>query len=561
MIPSPLQRFKLLVAKLLDERNLATSKATKVTTFIIVGLILISAFQVVLDSIPGALRFSRLFQVANLTCTTVFTLELILRVWTADLLDDRFVGFKGRIAYLLTPYAVIDVVAVIPALVGIFLPGTSWSSLKVLRILRLLKLARFLKSFNFIIEATRKKKSELSISMQILLLLTFILSVLLFQVENAAQPDEFSSIGQAMLWSMSQYIGDIGGYADFQPVTTLGKLLASGVGILSIALFAVPSGIIASGFVEEMDEEKKRNEVSRHVELIEASFSEKPVAAMGRLPLQARKRTLPFLQSKLELTPEEIMQAIRSSRQLRLKWEKSSPELKVSDLTVIEYFNLNRPYGFEYIPAKTNIHVINPQGRGERGISHFGYSLGKAGGHHVVSNEVFAGSEILPQIKYNLTKNPDFAKDTVPDIPGVPEFLQDIQTGIEKETDWIVVLRSSASHRKAQFHVTFGGEKGDSSVSAVANPTVSSEALANLESFIQRFKEAMRPLGHAVGTHEDFVSTSPNLLHNYLHRHTGANVISIFISVELLSATSKDYYAALAALTPCLKALESNVQS
>ena len=61
MIPSPLQRFKLLVAKLLDERNLATSKATKVTTFIIVGLILISAFQVVLDSIPGALRFSRLF--------------------------------------------------------------------------------------------------------------------------------------------------------------------------------------------------------------------------------------------------------------------------------------------------------------------------------------------------------------------------------------------------------------------------------------------------------------------------------------------------------------------
>lgn len=71
----------------------------------------------------------------------------------------------------------------------------------------------------------------------------------------------------------------------------------------------------------------------------------------------------------------------------------------------------------------------------------------------------------------------------------------------------------------------------------------------------------MRPLGHAVGTHEDFVSTSPNLLHNYLHRHTGANVISIFISVELLSATSKDYYAALAALTPSLKALESNVQS
>jgi len=555
MIPSPLQRFKLLVAKLLDERNLATSKATKVTTFIIVGLILISAFQVVLDSIPGALRFSRLFQVANLTCTTVFTLELILRVWTADLLDDRFVGFKGRIAYLLTPYAVIDVVAVIPALVGIFLPGTSWSSLKVLRILRLLKLARFLKSFNFIIEATRKKKSELSISMQILLLLTFILSVLLFQVENAAQPDEFSSIGQAMLWSMSQYIGDIGGYADFAPITSAGKLLATCVGILSIAIFAVPSGIIASGFVEEMEEEKQGKEVDRHVRLIESSFAPTKVKALGRLALPVRRRTLPFLQSKLELTPEEIMFAIRASEQLRLKFEKSSPEMKVYDMTVVEHFKKNRTYGFETKHEGATLHIINPQGRAERGISHFALAMGEAGQYHVVSNEVFAGSEVLQDQKCNVTMNPIFAGDDSLGFEGADAFIADAAGEVNSAEDWIIVLRSSAAHHAAQFHVVFGGQKGDTTIDEVESPTVQPESKEKLQRFLDCMNSEMRALGHNTQTHETFTNTSPNLLHQHLYRKTGANVISLFVSIELLSAPKKDYYDVLAGLVPALKEL------
>ena len=162
-------------------------------TGIIVGLILISAVQVVLESHPGTSEMGHWLEAINWTCTLVFTIELALRIWTADLLEERFQGFSGRIRFLLTPYAIIDVVAILPAALSLAVPGSAWATLKVLRILRLLKLARFLKSFNFIISATRKKKSELSISMQILLLLTFILSVLLHKVESAAQPDDFSS--------------------------------------------------------------------------------------------------------------------------------------------------------------------------------------------------------------------------------------------------------------------------------------------------------------------------------------------------------------------------------
>ena len=60
------------------------------------------------------------------------------------------------------------------------------------------------------------------------------------------------------------------------------------------------------------------------------------------------------------------MSAVRASDELRLKFEKSSPELKVYDMTVVEYFEKNRPYGFEIEAEDATVHIINPQGRAER---------------------------------------------------------------------------------------------------------------------------------------------------------------------------------------------------
>ena len=231
----PSSSFKQRVAFLLDERNAGIPPAK---------LSRCSSWPHPHLSFSGGARISRHERGGTLAGNHQphlhprLHIELGLR-FGRRLLTPNF-RVSGRIRFLLTPYSIIDVVAILPAAVSLAVPGSSWATLKVLRILRLLKLARFLKSFNFIIAATRKKKSELSISMQILLLLTFILSVLLHKVENAAQPDDFSSIWHAMLWSMSQYIGDIGGYADFSPVTTAGKLLATCVGILSIAVSLFP---------------------------------------------------------------------------------------------------------------------------------------------------------------------------------------------------------------------------------------------------------------------------------------------------------------------------------
>ena len=121
----------------------------------------------------------------------------------------------------------------------------------------------------------------------------------------------------------------------------------------------------------------------------------------------------------------------------------------------------------------------------------------------------------------------------------------------------MVVLRSSAAHHPAQFHVVFGGIKGTASIEAVESPTFNPQSKGQLERFIERLTSEMAELGHATHTHETFASTSPNLLHQHIHRKSGANVLSLFVSVELLSAPKKDYYAVLAGLVPALEELKA----
>ena len=174
----------------------------------------------------------------------------------------------------------------------------------------------------------------------------------------------------------------------------------------------------------------------------------------------------------------------------------------------------------------------------------------------MVSNEVFAGSEVLAEQKCNVTLNPLFATDKGLGFEHADAFVADSTRSLSAKDEWVVVLRSSAAHHAAQFHVVFGGIKGNASIEAVESPTFNAHSTGQLERFIHRLTSEMASLGHATNTHESFASTSPNLLHQHIHRKSGANVLSLFVSVELLSAPKKDYYAVLAGLIPALEELK-----
>ncbi len=389
--------------------------------------------------------------------------------------------------------------------------------------------------------------------MQIVLLFTFVLSVLLFFVENKVQPEHFSSVKDALVWSFSKYIGDIAGYGDFTPLTQEGKLLATAVGILSIAIFAVPAGIIASGFVEEIEAEKKLKEITFTQNLIERSFVPTYNDVINRF-IAPRKRSIPQIQARLTLTETEIFEAVRNSENLRIIWDKSDPKSPHFDLIVVENILKNTNFGFIENEAASSIRIINPLGKGERAISHFCQTLSQMGSYQLVSNELFSGGDFEPETKCRLDLNEAFnSMDTLDALPAAAKQFSLACLDNLKSTDWVVVIRSSASHRDLDLHLTFGGEKGNLTIEEVENPTINE--LEKLAHFYEELKLQMQILDFKVGTHEDFKSTNPHLLHQFIRNNTNANVITIFVSIDLLTGPDRIYYRVLKHLHLALQKL------
>ena len=112
----------------------------------------------------------------------------------------------------------------------------------------------------------RSKKEELILAMVLTLFLIIIASSVMFFVEHDAQPDKFSSIPETMWWSVATLTTV--GYGDIYPITILGKTLTAFISVLGIGMFALPAGILASGFSDELKKEKAEKVCPRCGEII-----------------------------------------------------------------------------------------------------------------------------------------------------------------------------------------------------------------------------------------------------------------------------------------------------
>ena len=118
--------------------------------------------------------------------------------------------------------------------------------LRLFRLFRLFKLGRYSSAFKMIENVLSKRRSELSISVGIIISMLVIASSMMFFIENEAQPDKFSSIPETMWWGVATLTTV--GYGDVYPVTPFGQLFGAVIAILGVGMFALPAGIIAAGF-------------------------------------------------------------------------------------------------------------------------------------------------------------------------------------------------------------------------------------------------------------------------------------------------------------------------
>jgi voltage-gated potassium channel len=141
----------------------------------------------------------------------------------------------------------------------------------------LLKLGRYTYAMNLLKRALFNVKEVMAIAFLVLVVLLIFSSSLMFYIEHDAQPVIFSSIPDTMWWAIATLTTV--GYGDAYPITPLGKFLGSFVAIIGIGMFAIPTGVLATAFIEEI----RKN--STKVECKESTFltPEETVTLLERL--------------------------------------------------------------------------------------------------------------------------------------------------------------------------------------------------------------------------------------------------------------------------------------
>ncbi len=181
----------------------------------------------------------------------IFSVEYILRLWVCTRNTQYRHPVWGRLRYALTGSMLIDLVSILP----FFVPAAGLDlrfirGVRLFRLFRLFKMARYSESLTKLGNVLKAKRSELGVTLFSVCVLLIIASSLMYFLEREAQPEAFGSIASSMWWGVVTLTTV--GYGDIYPHTILGKLLAGFIAVLGIGLFALPAGIIASGFAAEV---------------------------------------------------------------------------------------------------------------------------------------------------------------------------------------------------------------------------------------------------------------------------------------------------------------------
>ena len=219
-----------------------------VTTALIVASVVV-VFASTFDLSPRVMKV--LFLLESMV-SVMFTVEYALRIATADLLYPQSGKIVSRIRYILSPMAVVDLVAILPFWLPMLLPGTMLGirALRLVRLMRIFKMNRYSDAMKSLADVIVMKKRELLCSMFFVALLMLTSSLLMYSAEHEAQPTIFRNAFSGLWWAVATLTTV--GYGDIYPVTALGRLIGAFIAFSGLAAVAIPTGIISSGLTERI---------------------------------------------------------------------------------------------------------------------------------------------------------------------------------------------------------------------------------------------------------------------------------------------------------------------
>ncbi|MCL1794044.1 MAG: ion transporter [Oscillospiraceae bacterium] len=231
--------------------------ASRLFDFAIVCLIVVNIVLSVCMTFEELDKYANAFHIIEAVTVICFTVELILRFWTAD-----FLYKKGRIIsavrYLFSPNGLVEIFSIIPFYMPLFFPKglIAFRMLRVIRILRIFRANSYSDAMTTIMIVLRRKRNQLVSSMIIIFIIMLMSSLVLYGFEHEAQPEVFRNAFSGIWWSTSTLLTV--GYGDIYPITLFGKMASIVITFLGVGMVAIPTGILSAGFTEYMSEQKDK---------------------------------------------------------------------------------------------------------------------------------------------------------------------------------------------------------------------------------------------------------------------------------------------------------------
>jgi len=485
--------LKMKLARALDD-NLHTKQWHNIVDWLIVAMILISTTEIFLSTFDLDPSFRRVLWWVDIVTLVFFTIEVSLRIWVAPVINPKYKGLKGRLKYCLTFYGAIDVLSTFPFyLQWIFpLPVAAFKMLRTARVVRTMRIGRYSESFNLLSNAIREKRRELIVSMQFLIVVTVILSLVLFFAEHEAQPDVYKNGFISVIWAFAQYIGDPGQFADTPPITGVGRVIACIVGLLGIAIVAVPAGIIGAGFTEALEKEAKKQEVDTNIAKLRNAFQRKLDRLTG-YQIVKPFQTLTYIQARLGMKEDEIIDAVNAGKGHRFRLINTGdtipPSRQANHQVAVEHFVTNRPYGL-LIDRGSDVTIVSPTSSVDPGVGFFAFYLALIGGFNYISREE---GERVPYQSVYISKPADRPVEYEP-------FAADLKKLLEKHPGgWtFTILAASGAlepEYSTQLHFNVGGPKGQDDIEITDENTL----VKDMPAYRNFYRAAEKELGERFG--------------------------------------------------------------
>lgn len=229
--------------------------------YFIIGLVLLNVVAIVLKSyeeIQKNQQASLYLYIFEVFSVVIFTIEYLMRMWTAPLKYPQLRGIVPYFKFGFSFLAIINLLAILPFYLPIFMVVDLrlLRMLRIIRLLRILKLNRYSRSLSILGRVLVEKKADLLATIFIALILMIIASTLMYNLESKEQPKAFPNIIDTLWWAVATLTTV--GYGDVYPVTGWGRLLSSAIALLGIGIVALPTGILSSGYLEELQATRQR---------------------------------------------------------------------------------------------------------------------------------------------------------------------------------------------------------------------------------------------------------------------------------------------------------------